>query len=93
MTAALRLARLFELRPDQTAELNEISKLIHQNHDLNGWRPWWPSVSEVWQYQGNPPEKIQDMYRAWHLQAWAVLEGVLDDYKTATSAHNIRARG
>lgn len=93
MTAALRLARLFELKPHESAELEAVARLIHRNNDLlTEWRPWWPRVDEVWKNQGQAPAHIDDIHKAWHLQAWGVLDAIWDEYKSSASAQNIRAR-
>lgn len=83
MSAAERLAKLFNLEPDQVSEIEEISREIHVNRDLGlDWRPWWPSVGEVWRYKDQPPESMMNDQRSFHLSAWYQLKEVFVEYLT-----------
>lgn len=87
MSAAQRLARLFELPESEHAELEHVAKLIHQAHDLGvHWRPWWPRVDEIWKHKGEPPEALSEIHRQHHLQAWDVLQQVWRDYCASKQA-------
>lgn len=84
MSAADRLSRLFELSPDQGADLEQVASEIHQNHDLGiEWRPWWPRVDQVWRFKDKPPEAMSEMHKDWHCEAWLMLEQVWLDYQDA----------
>ena len=84
MSAADRLSQLFELSPEQGAELEQLATDIHQNHDLGvEWRPWWPRVDEVWRFKGRPPQAMPESHRDFHREAWLVLERVWLDYQEA----------
>lgn len=93
MSAAQRLARLFELPETERAELEHVAKLIHQRHDLGAhWRPWWPRVDEVWRHKDKPPAALPEMHQQYHLQAWDVLSGIFQQYQQAKTQQNQGAR-
>lgn len=81
-TAAERIAALFETPPDQKARLYELAVEIHQNGDLRPhWRPWWPSVDEVWSLQGKPHATDTQETQARYTEAWRALLAVFEDYE------------
>lgn len=81
-SAAERIAALFETPPNETERLNQLSIEIMQNGDLMpNWRPWWPSVAEVWSLQGKPDETDDEYRQSLYLEAWRALLDIFDDYE------------
>lgn len=52
-------------------------------HGEVGAKPWWPPLSHVWRHQGEPP-RHEPPHRVQHWSdAWALLERLYADYRTA----------
>lgn len=69
-------------RADLDAE-DYYERFVPYTHDADvGAVPWWPSLSEVWRWQGRFPEDQRARAVYWR-EAWELLRRLRDGYEAA----------
>lgn len=73
MSTAATLKALFAA--DTTAPDYSETQPCFELHAALGWKPWWPSLSEVWKHE-YPPEELAGtgQHRDWHLARIELME-------------------